>query len=63
MYSLLMKAAERLKDPDMALELHTQSLKAKKVTTRWFHPTAVQILAEAGRLGDAFAIAEVCGQK
>lgn len=55
-----MRAAEGLKDADWALELHEQSLKGKKKHGRWFHPIALQVLAEAGRLKEAFGIAEVC---
>lgn len=59
MYHLFMKGAERLKDADMAMELHVQSLESKRSCAKWFHPSAVQILAEAGRVEEAFGIAEV----
>lgn len=59
MYHMFMKAAERLNDADMALQLHKESLAGKKANSRWFHPIAVQILAGAGRLEEAFGIAEV----
>ncbi|CAM9666424.1 unnamed protein product, partial [Hapterophycus canaliculatus] len=56
---LFMRVAERLGDADMALELHHESFKAQKRYARWFHPIALQVLAEAGRLEEAFGIAEV----
>lgn len=59
MLQLFMRVAERLRDADMALELHRESLKGGKSHARWFHPTALQVLAEAGRLEEAFGIAEV----
>ncbi|CAM9911319.1 unnamed protein product, partial [Ectocarpus fasciculatus] len=57
-YQVFMRAAEGLKDADWAWELHEASLKGKKKHGRWFHPIALQILAEAGRLEEAFGIAE-----
>ncbi|CAM9109607.1 unnamed protein product [Ectocarpus sp. 6 AP-2014] len=57
-FQVFMKAAEGLKDADWALELHEQSLEGKQKHGRWFHPIALQVLAEAGRLEEAFRIAE-----
>ncbi|CAN0008514.1 unnamed protein product, partial [Scytosiphon promiscuus] len=59
---LFMRVAERLKDADMALELHHESLKVRKSHARWFHPTALQILAEAGRIEEAFGTLRTRGQ-
>ncbi|CAN0476024.1 unnamed protein product, partial [Ectocarpus sp. 8 AP-2014] len=58
-FQVFMKAAEGLKDADWALDLHEQCLKGKKKHGRWFHPVALQVLAEAGRLKEAFGIAEI----
>ncbi|CAM9917635.1 unnamed protein product [Pylaiella littoralis] len=57
-FQLFMRVAERLSDADWALELHEDSLRGKKSQSRWFHPTAVKILAQAGRLEDAFRVSE-----
>ena len=59
MYLLFMTAAEKLGDVDWALRLHQTCLKEGKKPSRWFHPIAVKMLAEAGRLREAADIAEV----
>lgn len=59
MYQLFMTAAEKLGDVDWALRLHQAFLKGGKNPSRWFHPTAVKMLAEAGRLREAADIAKV----
>ena len=59
MYHFFMTAAEQLGDVDWALNLHQACLKGGKKVSRWFHPTTVKMLAEAGRVREAADIAEV----
>lgn len=59
MYQLFMATADQLGDVDWALQLHQAFLKSGKKPARWFHPTAVKMLAEAGRSREAADIAKV----
>lgn len=58
MYQLFMTSADNLGDVDWALQLHQACLKGGNKPSRWFHPTVVKMLAEAGRLREAADIAE-----